>query len=91
MCGYMPRKARIYAPEALHQMIVRGIGRRQIFSSELGMDHEQIWTAGKLPDHSHSTKFIVLLDSEKVGFQYHRTIQKACRLAAICKHFCKVW
>ena len=43
----MPRKARIDAPGALHQMIVRGIGRLQIFSSELGMDHEQIRMAGK--------------------------------------------
>jgi hypothetical protein len=39
MWGYMTRKARIDAPGASHQIIVRGIERRRIFSDDQDRDN----------------------------------------------------
>jgi len=40
---------------------------------------------------TQNKQFIVLLGSEKVGFDCHKTIEKALRLTAIGEHFGKAW
>jgi len=65
-------------------------------SSELGIDPEQVWAAGKHPRTVKARSLLCYWAVRKLGMRatelaYHRAIEKAWCLAAIGEHFCKAW